>query len=139
MTVLDCDVDSDRSPLDLDLSRLQRQAIANTLSDDERVLAAAKTELKACSGRAVAAAGAMVVTDHRLLILHPGSARPEDAVITVPFAEIEQIAYLHSMTGRTVIVCTRQGRYAGKVRREHEPAEDLVATLQAQLVDPWRH
>lgn len=138
MGVLAHDVASDRSTTDLGLSRFQRQVIAAALLDGERVLAAAATELKVCGRRVFAApgAGAMVVTDRRLLVVDPDSTRAADAVITVPFDEIEQIAYLQSMTGRTVIVCTRQGRYAGKVRRELEPAEDLVATLQEQITGP---
>src|SRR5580658_7279089 len=70
------------------LTRFQRQAIDHALHEDERVLAAAATELRACGGRHVSAPdGAMAVTDRRLLVVDPESVRATDSVITIPFCD----------------------------------------------------
>ena len=130
------------SPSEADpaLSRTQRRLIDRALFADERVLVAAAAQLKGCAGRRARGApraGALAVTDRRLLVVDPASEHAKDSVIAIPFFEIEQIAYLHTMTGRKVIVCTRQGTFVGAVKPECEPAEDLVATLQSQIEEPY--
>lgn len=140
MSVLAGNLTSHPSAVGSRLSRAHRQLIDHTLGDNERVLAATAADLKCVRGRRVSGApraGALAVTDHRLLVVDPDSARTAEAVIDIPFLEIEQIAYLHSMTGRKVFLCTRQGSFVGTVRPGTGPAEDLVATLQTQIEDPY--
>jgi hypothetical protein len=140
MSVLADNLAFNQSVADSRLSRAQRELIDLALLDDERVLVATAAELKRSRGHRVSGpprAGALAVTDRRLLVLDPDSTRAAERVTAVPFFEIEQIAYLHSMTGRKVILCTRQGTFVGTVRRGTGPAEDFVATLQAQIEDPY--